>query len=118
VASASVTHSVLHSVPQLVKQTAVQQENISQFELAAICTLRDRAQQIQQQIEEAEASIRARLEAGTEVERGAFHAYLKTVERRSVSWKGVVERELGEDYAVRVLAATRPDKFSTLVIGA
>jgi hypothetical protein len=35
-----------------------------------------------------------------------------------VSWKSVVERELGEDYAKRVLAATKPDTYTHLVVTA
>jgi len=52
------------------------------------------------------------------VEDGLFRAFLKTTERRSVAWKSIVERELGEGYANRVLAATKPDKFTTLVVSA
>jgi hypothetical protein len=35
-----------------------------------------------------------------------------------VSWKSVVERELGEDYAKRVPAATKPDTYTHLVVTA
>lgn len=95
---------------------AVQQ--ITQFELGAVLSLRNRARQLEEQIAEAERSIRDRLESGSAVEDGIFRAYMKTTERRSVAWKAVVERELGEDYATRVLAATKPDKFSTLIVSA
>ena len=99
--------SVIHPVQQ-----------ITQFELGALLSLRNRAQQLAEQIQEAEVSLRAALEAGAEVETGIFHAHLKVTERRSVSWKAIVERELGEDYARRVLSATHPDTFTTLVVGA
>jgi len=73
---------------------------------------------LDKQIQNAEASARAALESGAEVEAGVFHARLKITERRSVQWKAIVERELGEDYARRVLSATHPDTFTTLVVGA
>ena len=38
------------------------------------------------------------------------------MERRSVAWKAVVERELGEDYARRVLAATKPETYVSLAV--
>ncbi len=43
---------------------------------------------------------------------------MKTVERRSVPWKQVVERKLGVEYAKRVLAGTKPDCFTHLVVTA
>ena len=116
------THSVLHGVntPSITNVIPIKSpsspQTITQLEISLILELRRRADVLQQQIDEAEKSIRARLETGSEVEDGVFHAYIKTTERRSVAWKAVVERELGEDYATRVLAATKPDKFSTLVV--
>ena len=94
-----------------------QVEEITQLEIEMLRALEDRAQQLTEQIEAAKESVRTRLELGATVQRGPFFAYLKKMERRSVAWKAVVERELGVGCARRVLAATRPDKFSTLVIG-
>ena len=93
-------------------------ENISQLELTALCSLRKRAEQLEEEIANAETSIRARLEAGADVEAGLLRAFLKITERKNVSWKSVVERELGEDYARRVLAATKPDTYTSLVVSA
>lgn len=81
-------------------------------------SLKDRVKQIEQQIAAAEESIEARLECGAAVETGLLKAFLKTTERRNVAWKSVVERELGEDYAKRVLAATKPDKYTNLIVTA
>lgn len=91
---------------------------ICQFELAHVLELRRQRETLDGLIAGAEAAIRAALEAGAEVQPGTFSAFLKVTERRSVAWKAVVERELGAEYAVRVLAATKPDKFSALVISA
>jgi|SRR5882762_8098172 len=92
--------------------------HICQAELAHILELRRQREAIDERIKEAEDSVRTALEVGAVVEDGIFRAYMKTTERRSVAWKSVVERELGEDYATRVLAATKPDRFSTLVVSA
>ena len=86
--------------------------------LAHIHELRRQRTALDEQIGEAEAMVRATLESGATVQQGVFSAYLKTTERRSVAWKSIVERELGEQYAVRVLAATKADKFTSLVISA
>lgn len=91
---------------------------ISQEELAHVLEIRRQREALDERLKEAETALRGALEAGVQVEPGIFHAHLKTVERRSVAWKAVVERELGQDYATRVLAATKPDTFTSLVIGA
>lgn len=111
------THgSVIHLCSTVVHTPVVKLPEVTQLEIAALLSLRNRVRQLTEQIEAAETSLRARLEAGVSVEIGTLRAYLKPGERRSVSWKSVVERELGEGYATRVLAATRPDKFVTLVV--
>ena len=109
-ASPQVTTSVL--------QLPYTPHNICQSELAHVLELRRQREALDERIQEAEGAIRTALEAGANVQEGIFSAYLKTTERRSVSWKNVVERELGEDYAKRVLAATKPDTFISLVVAA
>jgi hypothetical protein len=108
--------NVIHFTP--VTQVQNTYNGITQHELTHLLEMRRQREALDEQITEAEVSLRAALEAGAEVETGIFRAYLKVTERRSVAWKAVVERELGEDYATRVLAATKPDKFSALVVSA
>ena len=91
---------------------------IPQQELARILELRREIDMLEADLKAAEQSVRDQLDCGASVESGLFQAYLKSTERRSVAWKSVVERELGEDYAKRVLAATKPDTFTTLVVSA
>jgi len=91
---------------------------VTQTELALVLSLRDRIRELETQIAEAEAAIQAQLEAGLPVEPGLLKAFLRVSERRSVAWKAVVERELGEYYAKRVLAATKPERFVHLVVTA
>jgi len=89
---------------------------ITQLELTALLSLRGRLHQLETQVEAAEQSIKDRLEKGVVVEEGDHTALLTENSRRNVAWKSVVERELGEDYARRVLAATKPDVYTKLVV--
>ena len=105
------------TVPQAVpfrKPTEV----ITQEKLAYILTLKGEIQERKKALEEVEADVQASLEANVPVEPGLLRAFLRTVERRSVQWKKVVERKLGVDYAKRVLASTKPDRFTHLVVAA
>ena len=94
----------------LAQQKAVQElhvpHHVCQTDLSYILELRRQRDAIDEQISESESAIRTALEVGAIVEPGIFQAFLKHTERRSVAWKSVVERELGEGYAARVLAAT------------
>jgi hypothetical protein len=97
-------------------------QSITQLELAALLSLRGRLHQLEEQVEAAEQSIQARLEAGSSVECGDHVAKLKPNSRRNVAWKDVVARLAeklkmdGQLYCARVLAATKPTKTITLVI--
>jgi hypothetical protein len=92
--------------------------SIPQQELARILELRQEIALLEAEAEAQQNAVRAQLEAGASVEPGLLRAFLKTTERRSVQWKAVCERELGEEYARRVLAATKPDTFTNLVVTA
>ena len=97
-------------------------QSISQLELHALLSLRGRLHQLEEQVEAAEQSIQARLEAGSSVEFGDHVAELKTNSRRNVAWKAVVSRLAerlrmdGDLYCARVLASTKPTKTITPVI--
>ena len=73
-------------------------DQITQFELAALVSLRNREAQIAEQVEAAEKSIRERLENGARVEAGERTAEIKENFRRSVSWRDVAERLAGKLY--------------------
>ncbi len=98
------------------KQEPTTTEPVTQAELALLLSLRDRLRQFQAQVEAEEESVKARLEASASVEPGLLTAILKTIERRSVAWKQVCERELGEPYCRRVLAATKPETYVSLAV--
>ena len=93
-------------------------EQVSQAQLARILQLKGEIAERKKALEEAEAEVQAALEDSVPVQVGLLRAFLKTVERRSVPWKQVVERKLGVDFAKRVLAGTKPDKFTHLVVTA
>ncbi len=105
------------SVPQVVpfpKPT----EAIPQTKLEEIISLRRSIRELETRLDTAEKDVKASLEAGTFPEEGLLRAFLKVSERRSVAWKQVVERELGESYAKRVLASTKPTPVTHLVVTA
>lgn len=93
-------------------------ERVTQDRLAEIIMLRQQIESLEKQLGEAQTDVKAALESGAEIEPGIFRASLKITERTNVSWKSVVERELGDDYTRRVLAATKPDKYTHLVVTA
>jgi len=109
--------SATKSIPFVVSpQVSPQVQTIPQDKLALIISLRHEIEQLEVELGEAQTDVKAALESGADVEPGLFRATLKVTERTSVSWKSVVERELGDDYAKRVLAATKPDKYTHLVV--
>jgi len=111
--------SASKSIPFVVSpQVSPRVEQITQDRLAEIITLRQQIEELEKQLGEAQTDVKSALEAGAIIEDGLFRASLKFTERTNVSWKSVVERELGADYAKRVLAATTPDKYIHLVVTA
>jgi hypothetical protein len=99
------------NLSQVVQFEQSHTETITQTELALLVSLRKRLRQLEEQVAAAEYVIQHRLEQGARVEPGLLQAMLKIIERRSVAWKQVCERELGEAYCKRVLSATRPEKY-------
>ena len=110
------------SVPLQFPQHKVPANQISQVEVKLLLSLRGRLSQLKTQIENAEESLKQRLEAGASVELGDHTAELKENPRRNVAWKDVAKRLAerlkldGERYCERVLAATRPTKTVSLEI--
>jgi hypothetical protein len=114
--SQSVEQSKLTVVPFPAPQT------ITQLEISVLLSMRGRLSQLEEQVEAAEQSIKARLETGASLEPGDHRAELKENFRRNVSWKDVVVRLAerlkldGETYCARVLASTKPTKTVALVV--
>jgi hypothetical protein len=97
-------------------------EPISQLELGMLLSMRNRLRQVEEQVVAAEADLKARLEAGVEVEPGVHVVQLKESFRKSVSWKDVTIRLAnrlklnGEAYCAKVLAATKPSRSVLLEV--
>jgi hypothetical protein len=97
-------------------------EPITQLELTVFLSLRGRLHQLEEQVRQAEQSIKARLENGAELEPGDRRAELKENFRRNVTWKAVVIRLAerlrmnGETYCARVLNSTKPTRTISVVI--
>ena len=111
-------------IPTALQFPAPAAQPITQLELSAILSLSNRARQLEEQITEAEQSIRARLGAGSDVEEGERSVGLKESFRRNVSWREVSERLAdrlygngkGDGYCERVLRSTRPSRTVSLVL--
>jgi hypothetical protein len=96
---------------------------ISQLELQTLLSLRGRLHQLEEQVGDAESSIKNRLEAGCTVELGDHIAKLSESFRRNVSWKDVATRLAdkvyfgkGLQYVERILRKTKPTRSVSLVI--
>ena len=119
-ATQSVNHPVEQSKLTVVPFPAPQA--ITQLELTALLSLRGRLNQLQEQVEAAEQSIKARLATGASLEPGDHRAELKENFRRNVSWKDVVVRLAdrlkmnGETYCAKVLSGTKPTRTVSLVV--
>jgi len=122
--------SATQSIPQSVEQSKLAvvpfpaPEPITQLELAAFLSLRGRLHQLEKHVEDAEQSIKERLEKGCLVEEGDHTATLKENLRRNVAWREVCERlgdrlfgnGKGEPYCERVLASTKPTRTVSLKV--
>ena len=79
-------HNICATVTPLPSHPVVRPA-ITQDELILLLSLRGRLQQLEEQVESAEASIRVRLEAGGAVESGDHIARLEERFRTSIAWK-------------------------------
>ena len=115
------------TVPHFIRSANVLQVpavEIPQSKLELIFLLRNELGRLKEQLEEAEAEVRAALEAHAQIEPGVHGASLEESFRRSVSWREVAERLgdrlygdcKGAPYCERVLASTKPTRTVTLQI--
>jgi hypothetical protein len=71
---------------------------------------------LETELEKAESEILTALKVGHKVQPGLLAAYVKSWERRDVSWKNVVVARLGQAEADRVLAGAPPVQHEKLVV--
>ncbi len=96
--------------------TPILSHSISQFQLARYATLANQLEALKAEQSALQQQLIAALGSGAQVETGARSASLKTCERRSVSWRSVVERLKGAGYASRILSCTKPTTYTKLVV--
>jgi hypothetical protein len=89
---------------------------ITQETLRVIANRRAQIQTLQLQVKASELLVLERLKDGVKVAPGLMTARVKEFSRRNVAWKEVVVREIGQDYADRVLNATKPEVYTSLVV--
>ena len=93
-------------------------DTITQLELRSYRAKENLIKDLQAELKVQASDVEAALDAGAVVEFGPHTAEFETVTgRRSVSWKGIVEREMGKGYAANVFKHTKPaDDKRKLVI--
>ncbi len=96
--------------------TPILSHPITQFDLARYASLASQLEALKAEQSALQLQLIAALQGGVEVEAGARSASLKTCERRSVSWRSVVERLKGAGYASRILSCTKPTTYIKLVV--
>jgi hypothetical protein len=104
------------SVTNNQNQRRKQMKKISQTELKKYRTLENEITALQVDLGDLKQDFIDRLDQGVGVEGGDHTAELKTIERRSVSWKQVVVRLKSLGYVKQVLASTKPSFFFKLTV--
>jgi hypothetical protein len=115
------TFHKLRNFPVAVPQ---QSPAITQTELVLYLSLKDRLEQLQEQVASAEADLKARLEAGASVQPGAHLARLDEHSRRNVAWRKVSEdladtvfgKGSGTRYCEEVLDSTPATVTTSLIV--
>ncbi len=93
-----------------------QPQTITQFDLARYASLTAQIDTLKAEHSALQQQLMTALGSGATTEPGARSASLKTCERRSVSWRSVVERLKGAGYASRILSCTKPTTYTKLVV--
>lgn len=108
------------SAPLQFPQPVPAKEPITQLELELFLSLRNRLDELAEQLAVDEAMLRSRIECGASVEPGVHSAEIVENRRRNVAWKAVAIRLAnrlkinGEAYCNRVIAATKPSRTVSL----
>lgn len=99
---------------------------ISQKTLSAIIRKRQKISALENELQTMEQGVEQALKDGATCSGGMFVAFLKEHSRRNVAWRQVCERKVDElkgdgegvKFCEHVLAATRPDTYTKLVVEA
>ena len=96
--------------------TPILSHSVTQFQLGRYSALSNQLEVLKAEQAQLQQQLISALQSGASVEAGARSASLKTCERRSVSWRSVVERLKGAGYVSNVLAHTKPSSYIKLII--
>ncbi len=96
--------------------TPILSHSVTQFQIGRYSALSNQLESLKAEQAALQAQLIAALQSGASVEAGARSASLKACERRSVSWRSVVERLKGTGYASRILSCTKPTTYTKLVV--
>lgn len=99
-----------------MKTATVRKPQISQETLRDYLRIKGDLRVLKEDFEAIQNDIVAGLEAGEEVEAGAYEARLSSFEKRSVNWKQVVVNLKGAGYANNVLSHTKAKTYRKLVV--
>jgi len=91
-------------------------KKITQKTLSHYTSLTNQIEALSAEAAQMKADLIDALKKGVKVQPGERIARVNSEERRSVSWKEIVIRELGKVYAGRILAATKPSLVFKLVV--
>lgn len=91
-------------------------QEVTQKRMARYTTLENKIEKLKAEFYQLKNELILDIDAGAVPEAGARTAKITQVERRSVAWKDIVVRELGDSYAKRVLAGTKPTFFFKLLV--
>ena len=94
--------------------TKIERRKVSQAELRAFNKLQAEYFDVRDRYFKAYDELKDRIKRRMGQEPGKRYLRPKRFTRRSVSWKGVVIRREGVEYAKRVLAHTEPKEYWTL----
>ena len=108
--------------PAILHFPQVSSDQITQDELAEFIGAKKTLEKLARHVQDAEASLLARLREGAAVQTGQYLPEVKRTARRSPSWKTIVKRLAGrlglggDAYCSRVIAHTRPSESFSLEI--
>ena len=96
--------------------SAPQTQTISQFQLARYVALLNQIEALKEEQQELKEELTGALSHGVQIEPGTHTARLSCYERRNVSWKDVVIRSKGAEFADSILATTEPTNYTKLIV--
>ena len=89
---------------------------VYQTTLQALLRKKQQVEELNKEIEAAEAEILASLKDGAQCQAGIVTATVKSFERKNVAWKQKFVEYVSQETADRIHAATQPSTYESLSI--